>query len=127
MDKKKKILVVDDEVDLQEILKRRLEAGGYEVTIAADGKEALDKFKSEKPDAVLLDVLMPGMSGLDVLKKIREDDAKLPVFIITAFTNEERFAVANKYNASGFILKTSDFKEEIAKIGAVLGIADKYK
>lgn len=125
--KKKKILVVDDEADILELFKSRIKASGYDVATASNGKEALEKLISEKPDAVLLDVMMPGISGLDVLKKIREYDQNLPVFIITAFSNEERFLAASKLNASGFIMKTSDLKEEIVKIGEALKIAEKYK
>ena len=81
----------------------------------------------EKPDAVLLDVLMPGIDGIDVLKKIRKENDKLPIFIITAFSNEERFKLANKFNASGFILKTSDLQSEINNITSAIAIADRYK
>jgi DNA-binding NarL/FixJ family response regulator len=70
---------------------------------------------------------MPGMNGLDVLKAIRKNDKDLPVFIITAYSNEERFEIANKYKASGFIVKTSDLKKEIENIIAMLDISDKYR
>jgi CheY-like chemotaxis protein len=119
--------VVDDEIDFLEMLKLRLEANNYAVVTALDGKEAINKFKQEKPDAVLLDILMPGIDGIDVLKKIRKDNPHIPVFIITAFSNEERFKLANKFNASGFILKTSDLQAEIGNITSALAIADRYK
>jgi len=124
---KKKILVVDDEVDFLKILKVRLEASGYEAITASNGKEALDMIKRDKPDAVLLDILMPKMDGLTVLKKIRRHDKKLPVFMITAFSNQERFELANKFNASGFIVKTSDLKREIDNITSAVMLSDKYK
>jgi two-component system alkaline phosphatase synthesis response regulator PhoP len=126
-DKKKKILVVDDEVEFLEMIKMRLLANNYDVVTAIDGKDALDKVRDEKPDAVLLDILMPGINGIDVLKKIRTMNEKLPVFIITAFSNEERFGLANKFNASGFILKTNDLQGEIQNITSALSIADRYK
>lgn len=124
---KRKILVVDDEIDFLEILRTRLEANNYDVITAMDGIAALEKAKSEKPDAVLLDIMMPGLDGLDVLKKIRKEDPKLPVFIITAFSNEERFKIANKFNASGFIMKTSDLQEEIDNITNTIAISERYK
>ncbi|MDO8525460.1 MAG: response regulator [Candidatus Omnitrophota bacterium] len=124
---KGKILVVDDEIDFLEMIKLRLEANGYTVVTAMNGTEALEKLTKEKPAAVLLDILMPGMDGIDVLKKIREEDTRVPVFIITAFSNEERFKLANKFNASGFIVKTNDLQKEIQSITSAIGIAEDFK
>ncbi|MDD5661882.1 MAG: response regulator [Candidatus Omnitrophica bacterium] len=124
---KKKILLVDDEIDFLQLLKARLEANNYNVVTAMNGREALEKFKREKPDALILDVMMPEINGLEVLREIRKDDQKIPIFIITAFSNEERFKAANQFNASGFIMKTSDLQSEIDNINVTLGIAAKYK
>jgi len=118
---------VDDEPDFVEMIKLRLESSGYDVITASDGKGALEKIKDEKPDAVLLDIMMPGLNGLQVLKKIRKRDKNLPVFIVTAFSNEERFNLAEKLDASGFIVKTNDLKEELANIFSASRMADKYK
>lgn len=123
----KKILVVDDEVDFLEILTSRLAANKYDVVTANDGESALVKWKKEKPDAVLLDIMMPHVDGLTVLKKIREEDKHIPIFIITAFSNEERVQFANKLNANGFIIKTSDLQQEIDKITATIEVAAKFK
>lgn len=124
---RKKILIVDDEIDFLQLLKARLEANDYDVVSAMNAKEALEKFKKEKPDALMLDIMMPEVSGLEVLKAIRKDDARLPIFIITAFSNEERFKVANQFNASGFIMKTNDLQKEIDNITSSLEVAAKYK
>jgi two-component system, OmpR family, alkaline phosphatase synthesis response regulator PhoP len=124
---KKKILLVDDEIDFLQLLKVRLEANDYAVVTAMNGKEALEKFKREKPDALILDVMMPEINGLEVLREIRKEDQKIPIFIITAFSNEERFKDANQFNASGFIMKTNDMQAEIDNISSTLGIAAKYK
>lgn len=123
----KKILVVDDEIDFLEMIRLRLQSNNYEVVTAMNGKEALEKVKTEKPDAVLLDILMPGADGIDTLKKMREHDERLPIFLITAYSNEERFKLANKYNASGFIIKTNDLQNEIANISAAINISEKFK
>lgn len=125
---KKKILVVDDEVDFVELSKARLEANDYDVITLNNGKEVLDIIKKEKPNAVLLDVMMPEIDGLTVLKEIRLKYPTLPVFIITAFSNEERVKLAGKLNASGFIVKSrQDLAAEIKNITSAIEIADKYK
>ena len=125
---KKRILVVDDEPDFLEVITIRLEANDYEVITACNGNEALEKIKSEKPDAVLLDILMPGIDGLEVLKKIRKTDSKLPVYMLTAFSTDERFRMANKFGASGFIVKTTDdIAKEIGNITAALNISGKFQ
>lgn len=125
---KKKILVVDDEPDFLEFITVRLEANNYEVVTAANGNEALKKIRSDKIDAVLLDILMPGLDGLEALKKIRKINKKLPVYMLTAFSTDERFTMANKLGASGFIVKTADdMSKEIDNITAALNISDKYQ
>lgn len=124
---KKKILVVDDERDFVDMVKLRLESENFEVIVAYDGEEALDKVEKDHPDAVLLDIMMPNLDGLAVLKRIRKKDKNLPVYMLTAFSNEERFKVADKFNASGFIVKTGDLKKEIDNINIALNIADKFK
>jgi CheY-like chemotaxis protein len=125
---KKKILVVDDEADFAKMVKIRLEADNFEVMIANNGIEAIKKIEKEKPDAVLLDVMMPEIDGLSVLRQIRSKDARLPVFVVTAFSNEERIKIAAKLNASGFILKSdTDLSSEIKNIKSAIEIARKFK
>lgn len=127
MTKKRKVLLVDDEVDFIEMFKTRLEADDFEVVTASNGDDAIKVFKNEKPDALLLDILMPGTDGLEVLRKIRLEDKHIPIFIITAFSNEERFKAANRFNASGFIIKTADLKAELDNIKNAIEIASKYR
>lgn len=127
MGKRKKILVVDDESDFLEVIRIRLEAEGYKVITATNGKEALNKIKRENPDAVLLDILMPKLDGLQTLKRIRKQNENLPVFMLTAFCNEERFKQAKKLKASGFIVKTSSIKKELENITSILKLSDKYR
>lgn len=123
----KKVLVVDDEPDFLEMLRLRLKSDNCNVVTAANGKEALEKIETEKPDVVLLDIMMPGMDGLDVLKRIRKKHKDLPVFMITAFSNQERFKIANNFNASGFIIKTDDLQSEIDNIKSVISLSGEYK
>jgi len=118
---KRKILIVDDEPDFLEVMRTRLEANDYEVTTAANGKAALNYVKNDKPDVVLLDILMPCIDGLEVLRRIRKMDESLPVYIITAFSTDERFKLANnKLGASGFIVKTDDLAKEVDNITSAL-------
>jgi len=124
---KKKILVVDDEQAFLRVLQNRLESMGYEVVTASNGKEALEKIKTDKPDAVLLDIMMPVLDGIQTLKEIRKKDKNLPVFMLTASSDTERFKSAKDLNASGFIIKTGDLKIEINNITNVLNLAAKYK
>ena len=123
---KRKILIVDDEPDFLDVMRTRLEANDYEVTTAASGEDAINYVKNSKPDAVLLDVLMPGIDGLEVLKRIRKMDDSLPVYIITAFSTDERFKAANKLGASGFIVKTDDLAKEVDNITSALDMSARF-
>jgi CheY-like chemotaxis protein len=127
MQAKSRVLVVDDEPDFLKMIKVRLEANNYEVITASNGKEAIEKFKSEKPAMVLLDIIMPGLDGIKVLESIRKMNKKIPVFIVTAFSGKERFRLANQLGASGIIIKTSDLKNEIANLNLALGLGNKFK
>ena len=124
---KKKIVLVDDEIDFLEIMKARFEANGYVVKITSNGSKAVELVHKEKPDAVMLDILMPGIDGLDILKKIRAENPLLPVFMMTAFSNEERRDIANRFNASDFILKTNDLQSEIDKITSAIDVSSRNK
>lgn len=88
---KKKILIVDDEADLVDIIRMRLNGEGYDVVTAGDGQEGLDKARSSKPDLILLDVSMPKLSGEEVLEKLKEDKstASIPVVMLTAKSEVE--------------------------------------
>ena len=121
---RKKALIVDDEEDFLLVLKKRVIDAGFDVITAENGNEALDKIKHENPDIILLDIMMPDMGGLDVLRNIREYDKNIPVFIMTAFQNEKRFMIANELNASGFIIKGSDIGAEIEKMKEIIGISE---
>lgn len=85
--RKPKVLLVDDEPHVLEVLKKRFEFNQYEVLTAIDGEEGYAKIKAEKPDLIVLDILMPGMTGYEVLKKLRagnDGTEKIPVIVITA-------------------------------------------
>ena len=123
----KKVLVVDDEPNFLKMLSVRLRAEGYEVITALDGEDALKKIKSDQPDAVLLDILMPKLDGLKTLREIRKTHKQLPVYVLTAFSNEQRFGAAKKLGASGFIVKTDNLGRAIRNVTSSLNLASKYR
>lgn len=100
-----KILVIDDEEDIVRVLSISLRADGYEVFQAFNGEEGLDVFENEAPDIVLTDIKMPGMSGIEVLQKIKERDNDSEVIIITGHGDIDNAIEALKYGASDFINK----------------------
>ncbi|HEY2991032.1 MAG TPA: sigma-54 dependent transcriptional regulator [Candidatus Binatia bacterium] len=99
------ILVVDDDPDIREVVKDRLESLDYRVLVAADGVEALDVIEKQTPQLVLLDIEMPGMSGLEVLKEIRRRAIDVTVVMITAYGTVERAVQAMREGAYDFIPK----------------------
>ncbi len=113
---KLKILLVDDEPMFIEMLKARLESLDCEVIIASNGKEALEKIERDKPDAVLLDILMPILDGMSTLEIIRKRDKNLPVFMMTSFSTEDRIDKAKMLGATGYLVKDGELKIEIEKM-----------
>lgn len=99
------VLVVDDEPLIRGLYTEILLMGGYRVTTASDAEEALSALQAARPDAVLLDIMMPGMSGLKALERIRETDPDLPVIIVTANATSEHAIAALKAGAYNFLVK----------------------
>lgn len=100
-----KILVVDDSAMSRRSMKRVLESGGYAVIEAEDGISAIETYHLERPDLVMLDMLMQGMYGLEVLSKLREIDINARVIIVTADIQNSTKAMAFEGGASGFVTK----------------------
>ena len=114
--KKLKILLVDDEPMFIEIIKTRLEANDCHVESASNGKEALEKTESNSFDGVLLDILMPVLDGMATLEILRKNDKALPVFMLTAFSTQDRMEQARKVGATGFLVKDAELKTEIINV-----------
>jgi two-component system, OmpR family, response regulator MprA len=115
-----RILVVDDEPAVRESLERTLRFEGYEVTLAADGAEALERVRDDQPDAVVLDVLMPRLDGLETCRRLRARGDGLPVLLLTA-----RDAVADRVNgldvgADDYLVKPFALEELLARLRALL-------
>jgi DNA-binding response OmpR family regulator len=105
----KKLLIVDDEKNVREVLLTFFQHKGYEVLEASSGEEALARIHASEPDVVLLDMQMAGMSGLETLKKIRAEHPKLGVVMATGSENDAKVREAMEAGAYGYVLKPFDF------------------
>ncbi len=108
-----KILVVDDDINIQRLYKEELEDEGYKIVIAETGKMALTLFEKEHPDIVTLDILMPDIDGISVLRKMKEQQPDIPIIVSTAFDYRDDFAV---WASEAYIVKSSDLRELKTKI-----------
>jgi len=111
MEEKICILLVDDEPDFVEPMSLWLKAKGYSVLVATSGERAIQIIKEQILHIVFLDIKMPGMDGIEILRRIRQIKQKLPVIIITAYADQEKFSQAQELNVSGFFDKGADVKE----------------
>ena len=119
----KKIIIVEDEKILLNLLKDKLVKEGYEVIVALDGREGLKKIKQEKPDLILLDMVMPKMGGFEVMRELNKDKnlAKIPVIIISNSGQPVELDRAKKLGAKDWLIKTEfDPKEVVNKVNKQL-------
>ncbi len=119
----KRILIVDDEAQLVEMVKMRLEAAGYEVISAYDGQEGFDKAKKDKPDLIILDLMLPKMDGYKVCGLLKNDArySKIPVIMFTARVQEEDVRLGKDLGAEEYVTKPFDPKILLSKIKELLG------
>ncbi len=124
-----RILVVDDHPTNRELLLRRLEKAGYTVTIAESGEEALEQLRAATFDLVLLDWMMPGMSGIEVLRRIRatRSPIELPVIMATARAEPDDIVEALRAEANDYVSKPLNFEIVIARIRAQIGLAEAHR
>jgi len=101
----KKLLIVDDEVEICEFLKSFFEDRDFKVATAHDGVQALEQISRFQPEVVLLDIQMPGMDGLQTLKKIKETHPKVKVIMVTAVETQEKIEEAMRLGADNYITK----------------------
>lgn len=120
------ILVVEDEESIRTLIALNLQAAGYTVEEAKDGTQALEKVKSVKPDLVLLDWMLPGLDGLDVLRSLKADPtfATLPVIMLTAKSEEHDIVLGLEMGAADYITKPFSNKVLVARIRAILRRGD---
>jgi two-component system phosphate regulon response regulator PhoB len=116
------VLIVEDELPQVELLRYNLEADGLAVTVASDGEEALLKIEEEAPDLVLLDWMLPGLSGMEVCRRLRQRSAtrQLPIIILTARGEESDRIMGLESGADDYVVKPFSPSEMIARVRAVL-------
>ncbi|WP_436860103.1 response regulator [Mammaliicoccus lentus] len=115
-----KVLVVDDEQSIVTLLKYNLEQAGYQVIVAYDGVQALEKVNEEKPDLVVLDVMLPEMDGIEVCKTIRSDKNQVPILMLTAKDDEFDRVLGLELGADDYMTKPFSPREVVARVKAIL-------
>jgi len=120
---KRRILIVDDNPDSATIMRSILEPRGYAVSVATRGVTALEMVQADPPDLLLLDVMMPEMSGFEVLQRIKSDSntGRLPVILVTAKTQDEDLVSGYQFGADYYITKPFTAKQLLYGIDLVLG------
>ena len=117
---KEKILIIEDEEDLVKGLKINLVDEGYEVDYALNGKEGLGKALKDKPDLILLDIMLPGMNGLEVCKELRRNKMDIPILMLTARGEEIDKVIGLEMGADDYISKPFSIRELLARVKAHL-------
>lgn len=125
MEYRKKVLVVDDDKKLTEIIERYLSQYEFKVFVANDGKEFENIIKDKKPDLILLDVMLPGESGFDILREVQKN-FDVPVIMLTAKGDEVDKVIGLEMGADDYITKPFSIRELIARIRTVLRRANAY-
>lgn len=118
----RKILVIEDEMNIQELLKYNLEKNGYSVVVADNGTDGIEQARNNVPDLILLDIMLPGIDGLEVCKILRMDKTtkKVPIFMLTAKGEELDKILGLELGADDYITKPFSIKELIARIRAAM-------
>lgn len=114
-----KILIAEDDKFIREGIEEILKSEGYETVVAKDGQEAINLFETQRPDFVLLDIMMPNIDGYEVCRRIRKTDEQIPVIFISAKSEEIDKVIGLELGADDFIVKPFGTREVIARIRAI--------
>lgn len=114
-----RVLVVDDDDTVRDVVRRYLERAGFDVVLAGDGDEALRQFAARSPDLVVLDVMMPGKSGLDVCRELRKT-SEVPIVMLTALGEEENRIAGLQLGADDYVTKPFSPRELALRVASVL-------
>lgn len=119
----KKILVVEDDLITQRILLARLEITGYDVITASDGEEALNKARKENPDLVILDLMLPKITGYEACRMLKFDDKykQIPIIVLSSLDRQDEREKAVRAGADAYFIKPFDLKLLLTKIKDFLG------
>ncbi len=112
-----KILVVDDDAHILRLYTEELQEEGYDVVVASTGEEALGMFEKEEPDLVTLDILMPDIDGISLLRRMKEMRPRLPIIMSTAYDYRDDFAV---WASEAYLVKSADLEELKSKVKELL-------
>jgi two-component system response regulator RegX3 len=118
-DPQRRILLVEDEESLAESIRYSLEQDGFTVTLAADGRKAIERFRSDDPDLVILDLMLPELSGLDVCRLIREE-SNVPIVMVTAKDSEADKVAGLELGADDYVTKPFSIRELVSRVRAHL-------
>jgi DNA-binding response OmpR family regulator len=124
---KEKILVVDDEEDILELVRHNLAREGYQVICAATGEKAVEKARSEKPDLIVLDLMLPGIDGLQVARNLKDDAGtrQIPIIMLTAKGEEADIVTGLELGADDYVTKPFSPRVLLARVRAVIRRHDK--
>lgn len=114
------VLVVDDDPTVSDVVRRYLERDGYRVTLVADGPAALDSVAQRRPDLVVLDLMLPGMDGLEVCRRLRAGDGDVPIVMLTALGEELDRITGLQLGADDYLTKPFSPRELVLRVGSVL-------
>ena len=119
-----KILIIEDDQFLSELITKKLDEEGFKVVLALDGEKGWDMVQKEKPDLILLDLLLPGIDGFEVMERMKKDQtlSKIPIIVISNYGQESKIQRAMSLGAKDYLVKANFTTGEIAdKVRSVLG------
>jgi CheY-like chemotaxis protein len=121
--KTRKVLLVDDEIGFAELLRDLLELDSYEVVIASDGQEGLEKLETFTPDVIISDIVMPRLSGFELFKRVKAQPktASIPFLFITGFQDDRVLAEARKVGVFGILRKPVDIEQIESRLRSLTG------
>lgn len=125
--KKKHILIIEDEKHIAEGLKLNLSFCGYDVSVAQDGVSGLQKWKENRPDLIILDIMLPGIDGLSVLRNIRLEDVRIPILILSAKGTPDDKIKGLSYGVDDYLSKPFNLEELLLRVDRLLARVDMYR